>query len=155
MLVTEEAENKLWLSLKCPNCNYNSNTFKKEIVTKSLKVAYYTITHSLCTCSIVPISSSLPNSKFCTGRTSLQGVVKRYNPGYRLGFPVIGIRTTSIQGGILFSLKTCFQLKKKRVQLRRNEVGFPGGAVVENLPANAGFTGSSPGLGRSHMPRSN
>ena len=32
--------------------------------------------------------------------------------------------------------------------------GFPGGAVVENLLANAGDTGSSPGLGRSHMPRS-
>ena len=34
-------------------------------------------------------------------------------------------------------------------------MGFPGGAVVENLPANAGDMGSSPGLGRSHMPRSN
>ena len=33
--------------------------------------------------------------------------------------------------------------------------GFPGGTVVENLPANAGDTGSSPGLGRSRMPRSN
>ena len=33
--------------------------------------------------------------------------------------------------------------------------GFPGGAVVESLPANAGDTGSSPGLGRSHVPRSN
>ena len=33
--------------------------------------------------------------------------------------------------------------------------GFPGGAVVENLPANAGDTGSNPGLGRSHMPWSN
>ena len=32
---------------------------------------------------------------------------------------------------------------------------FPGGAVVENPPANAGDTGSSPGPGRSHMPRSN
>ena len=32
--------------------------------------------------------------------------------------------------------------------------GFPGGAVVDNLPANAGDTGSSPGLGGSHMPRS-
>ena len=31
--------------------------------------------------------------------------------------------------------------------------GFPGGAVVENLPANAGDTGLSPGLGRSHMPQ--
>ena len=27
--------------------------------------------------------------------------------------------------------------------------------MVENLPANAGDTGSSPGLGRSHMPRRN
>ena len=33
-------------------------------------------------------------------------------------------------------------------------MGFPGGAVVGNLPASAGDTGSSPGLGRSHMPRS-
>ena len=33
--------------------------------------------------------------------------------------------------------------------------GFPGGAVVENLPANAGDTGLSPGLGRSHKPWSN
>ena len=33
--------------------------------------------------------------------------------------------------------------------------GFPGGAVVENLSANARDTGSSPGLGRSHMPQSN
>ena len=32
--------------------------------------------------------------------------------------------------------------------------GFPGGAVVESLPANAGDTGLSPGLGGSHMPRS-
>ena len=39
--------------------------------------------------------------------------------------------------------------------LIKNVWGFPGGAVVENLPANAGDTGSSPGLGRSHMPRSN
>ena len=33
--------------------------------------------------------------------------------------------------------------------------GFPCGTVVKNLPANAGDMGSSPGLGRSHMPRSN
>ena len=33
--------------------------------------------------------------------------------------------------------------------------GFPGGAVVKNLPANAGDTGSSPGPGRSHMLQSN
>ena len=29
---------------------------------------------------------------------------------------------------------------------------FPGGTVVKNLPANSGDTGSSPGLGRPHMP---
>ena len=34
-------------------------------------------------------------------------------------------------------------------------LGFPGGAVVKNPPANAGDTGSSPGPGRSHMPQSN
>ena len=33
--------------------------------------------------------------------------------------------------------------------------GFPGDAVVENVPANAGDTGLSSGLGRSHMPQSN
>ena len=33
--------------------------------------------------------------------------------------------------------------------------GFPGGAVVKNLPANAGDTGSSPGPGWSHMLQSN
>ena len=32
---------------------------------------------------------------------------------------------------------------------------YPGGAVVKNLPANAGDTGSSPGPGRSHMSQSN
>ena len=37
-------------------------------------------------------------------------------------------------------------MKKQSVQ------GFPGGAVVKNPPANTGDTGSSPGLGRSHMP---
>ena len=30
-------------------------------------------------------------------------------------------------------------------------MGFPGGAVVKNPPANAGDTGSSPSPGKSHM----
>ena len=38
---------------------------------------------------------------------------------------------------------------------KKRTAGFPGGAVVENLPANAGDTGSSPDLGKSHMPQSN
>ena len=33
--------------------------------------------------------------------------------------------------------------------------GFPGGSVVKNLPANVEDTGSIPGLGRSHVLRSN
>ena len=41
------------------------------------------------------------------------------------------------------------------IPIKRKSGGFPGGAVVENLPANAGDTGSIPGPGRSHMPRSN
>ena len=48
-------------------------------------------------------------------------------------------------------LKNIFKFKTKVCQLR----GFPGGAVVKNPPANAGDTGSSPGPGRSHVPRSN
>ena len=32
---------------------------------------------------------------------------------------------------------------------------LPGGTVVKNLPAKAGDTGLIPGLGGSHMPRSN
>ena len=39
--------------------------------------------------------------------------------------------------------------------IKNGEGGFPGGAVVENLPANAEDTGSSPGLGGSYMLRSN
>ena len=42
--------------------------------------------------------------------------------------------------------KGSFSYDKKKMK------GFPGGAVVENLPASAGDPGSSPGLGGSHMP---
>ena len=42
-----------------------------------------------------------------------------------------------------------------QVWIRSEIRGFPAGAVVESLPANVGDTGSSPGLGRSHMPWSN
>ena len=44
------------------------------------------------------------------------------------------------------------ELKLIKLLLKKKLLGFPGGAVVENLPANAGDTGSSPGLGGSHMP---
>ena len=44
---------------------------------------------------------------------------------------------------------------RKKKNCKNTNMGFPGGAVVENLPANAGDTGLNPGLGRSHMPQSN
>ena len=40
--------------------------------------------------------------------------------------------------------------------MKKEYLGFPGGTVVKNPPANAGGdTGSSPGPGRSHVPQSN
>ena len=51
---------------------------------------------------------------------------------------------------------------KPQIRRRYSQIGqkkyfgdFPGGAVVKNLPANAGDRGLSPGPGRSHMPLSN
>ena len=52
-----------------------------------------------------------------------------------------------MQGGSLFI--------SKWLQLSMLDEGFPGGAMVKNLPASAGDTGSSPGPGRSRMPQSN
>ena len=44
------------------------------------------------------------------------------------------------------------ELQKSRryelTYLKSDKQDFPGGAVVKNPPANAGDTGSSPGLGR-------
>ena len=47
------------------------------------------------------------------------------------------------------------KINRRKGIIKNRSGGFPGGAVVENLPANAGDTGSSPGLGRSHVLRSN
>ena len=47
------------------------------------------------------------------------------------------------------------KLDKSDVIKIKNFWGFPGGTVVKNPPANAGDMGSSPALGRSHMPQSN
>ena len=43
---------------------------------------------------------------------------------------------------------------KLKLWLRIFQQGFPGGSVVWSLPANARDTGSSHGLGGSHMPQS-
>ena len=55
------------------------------------------------------------------------------------------------QNGTIFKHFSC--LRKNCIE--RSVLGSPGGTVVENLPASAGDTNSRPGLGRSHMPRSN
>ena len=57
-------------------------------------------------------------------------------------------------------MKTTMQMRYyyspiRKLKFKKNFRGFPGGTGVENPPANAGDTGSIPGLGRYHMPRSN
>ena len=51
--------------------------------------------------------------------------------------------------------KKCGVLITQKEFVKEETGGFPGGAVVKNLPVNAGDTGSSPGLGGSHVPQSN
>ena len=58
-----------------------------------------------------------------------------------------------------FAMRICrvlLRIMNKKGKLNKKFLtwDFPGGAVVKNLPANAGDMGSSPGLGRFHMPRS-
>ena len=55
-----------------------------------------------------------------------------------------------INGRFFLVGNLCYLLIKKNYAW-----GYPGGTVVKNPPANAGDTGSSPGLGTSHVPRSN
>ncbi|XP_068412549.1 coiled-coil domain-containing protein 15 isoform X7 [Eschrichtius robustus] len=45
--------------------------------------------------------------------------------------------------------------QRQKEQRKKIEKDFPDGAVVKNPPAKAGDMGSTPGLGRSHMPRNN
>ena len=47
------------------------------------------------------------------------------------------------------------KINNNKLNIKNLNSDFPGGAVVKNPPANAGDTGSSPGPGRFHMPRSN
>ena len=65
--------------------------------------------------------------------------------------PTASYKPTCPKLGTFRLLKAALDSAALRIKLK----GFPGGAVVESLPANAGDTGSSPGLGRSHVPRSN
>ena len=56
----------------------------------------------------------------------------------------------------LILIKAILKMKENLKCLKENKfLGFPGGAVVKNPPANAGDMGLSPGSGTSHMPWSN
>ena len=55
---------------------------------------------------------------------------------------------------IITILKINSKILKQLRDLKKHYWDLPGGTVVKNLPTNAGDTGSSPGPGRSHMPRS-
>ena len=59
-------------------------------------------------------------------------------------------RSTNSLSELLFHSEEAIKQFKIKPSL-----GFLGGTVVKNPPANAGDTGSSPGLGRSHMLQSN
>ena len=87
--------------------------------------------------------------------------------GPEKNYPLITLHTQSSGGGYIFSY---VKMKKlctlvficctwdRRIIMLLNNIncrGVPHGAVVKNPPASAGVTGSSPGPGRSHMPRSN
>ena len=71
----------------------------------------------------------------------------------------LAILTKKIKTDEHFNLQNTFL----PIPIEMSVSDFPGGTVVKNPPANAGdkgskvqgFKGSSPGPGRSHMPRSN
>ena len=64
----------------------------------------------------------------------------------------------SLQQVVLGKLDNYMKINQIRTlphTIHKNKLeGFPRGAVVKNPPANAGDTGSSSSLGRSHVPQS-
>ena len=61
----------------------------------------------------------------------------------------------SINGDYVTIIIVNFFIVKQSIDIESDTQGYPGGAVVKNLPANVGDTGLSPGPGSSHMPQSN
>ena len=77
-------------------------------------------------------------------------------PLHPLWYSTLGITESTLMKATKEFLQsaTVSESPKTSNNLKLSSPGFPGGAVVESLPANAGDTGSGPGLGGSHMPRS-
>ena len=70
-------------------------------------------------------------------------------------WPIFAIlRSGDPKESLNLSRKESFKLVAPESILKSHTRGFPGGAVVESPPADAGDTGLCPGPGRSHMPRS-
>ena len=82
-------------------------------------------------------------------KTEPGGTISCYKSSLTLLVPFISPSGPLAVTALCRCLFTCLPLS---IECRR---GFPGGAAVESLPADAGDTGSSPGLGGSHMSRSN
>ena len=54
-----------------------------------------------------------------------------------------------------FYIRCLFIVANLKNRTKKQEEGFPGGSVVENLPTNARDTGVIPGPGKAPMPPSN
>ena len=79
----------------------------------------------------------------CEGKNLLRNRVCRLTlDGLGFCFYVSGKNTEEVQ-------RNTSQYEEFFYKLVKNEMGFPGGSVVRNLPTNAGNAGSVPGLGRS------
>ena len=94
-----------------------------------------------------------PESTLCAAATNALGRRAR-RPGDPRAAGSTGLSQCSAQHNKI-SLMTLGRKGRKGEEKERGDRDFPGGAVVKKPPANAGDTGSSPGPGRSHMPRSN
>ena len=101
-------------------------------------------------CPFSHLATPLPSSWHCSAqRLSSRG---RQNSS-RKNQEVESTGSFWVNLGTLNSRGFSAHKPQDNIRVKTVWLGFPG-AVVENLPANAGDTGSSLGLGRSHMPRS-
>ena len=111
-----------------------------SIINYSHHVAHYSMTYLFYNCKFVPFDSIHPFNSHNNYHVCAQYLIRCSNKIIRLI-----LKTWIIQDSLNKLVLTVLKIHQ----------GFPGGAVVESLTANAGDTGSSPGLGGSHMPRSN
>ena len=66
-----------------------------------------------------------------------------------------GGKECRVTGGVESPVLKCKMSHSDNISRSSETWDFPGGPVVDSLPANAGDMGSIPVPGRSHMPRGN